>query len=329
MRSATIGLRFVAACAAAVFVAGCAGPANEVAASGVPTGSTTATTSTTTTTPITTTTSASPEAKGSPTRQATPTTAAPFPVSAKLARTAVARADSLNTPGRLYAVAVYDRANNKLSSGQYATKPIMSASVIKLFVIVELLHEQENGDIELTDQDRAWIRRALSGSDDSAMNALWGKYNGMRALVAIKDLAGLHQTEPPQDPAQWGEATISAADTVAVYRYLLTKLAPDDRDLVLDALAEPTHYGLADDFDQYFGFLGPGVRPKNVAAKQGWIGYRPYRLLHSSALLGSRHQFIAVVLTQQNNGYSYPDVAQHVTEVAGTLLKTLGTAATK
>lgn len=324
MRSATTWLRLVAAVAATVFVAGCAGTSGD-AAPGAPS----VTTQTTTTT---TTTSSSPEAKSTPTTKATPTTTttpAPFSVSPKLAAVAVRNADAMNTSGRIYAVAVYDRANGKLASGQYATKPIMSASVIKLFVIVELLHEKENGDIKLSDQDRTWIQRALSGSDDNAMNALWTKYNGMQALTNIKGLAGLHQTEPPADPAQWGEATISAADTVAIYRYLLTKLSADDRDLVIDALSEPTHYGLADDFDQFFGFLGPRVRPKNVAAKQGWLGYRPYRLLHSTALLGSRHQFIAVVLTQQSNGYSYPDVAQHVTQVAGTLLKSLGSAATK
>jgi hypothetical protein len=282
----------------------------------------------------TTTTSAAPEAKSTPTHSVpttttTTTTPAPLPVSPKLAGVAVANADALNSQGRLYGIAVYDRANNKLTSGRNATTPIMSASVIKLYVIVELLHEQDNGDIKLSAQDRTWIGRALSGSDDNAMNALWTKYNGMQALVNIKDLAGLHQTEPPEDPAQWGEATISAADTVAVYRYLLTKLSPESRDLVIDALTKPTHYGLADDFDQYFGFLGPDARPKYVAAKQGWIGYRPYRLLHSTALLGSRHQFIAVVLTQQSNGYSYPDVAQHVTQAAETLLKSLGSAATR
>ena len=75
------------------------------------------------------------------------------------------------------------------------------------------------------------------------------------------------------------------------------------------------------------GFLGPGVRPRHVAAKQGWIGYRPYRLLHSTAVLGSRRQYVAVLLTQQSNGYSYPDVAAHVTQAAGLLLTTLGSAA--
>jgi hypothetical protein len=323
MRSATMWLRLVAGAAATIVVAGCAASGDPEAGPGTSIGTTT------------TTTSASPEAKSTPissaptTTTTTTTTPAPLPVSSKLAGVAVANADKLNTQGRLYGIAVYDRANDKLASGRNATTPIMSASVIKLFVIVELLHEKDNGDITLSAQDRAWIQRALSGSDDNAMNALWTKYNGMHALVTIKGLAGLHQTEPPQDPAQWGEATISANDTVAVYRYLLTKLSPASRDLVIDAMTEPTHYGLADDFDQYFGFLGPDVRPKHVAAKQGWIGYRPYRLLHSTALLGSRHQFVAVVLTQQSNGYSYPDVAQHVTQAAATVLKSLGSAATR
>lgn len=323
MRTATTRLRLAAmACAAALTCAGCASTGGAAASPASPT--VTVTTTTSVPDPTTSTTS-----KPTTTTTTTTTTPAPWPASSSLARSAVSRVDALNTDGRLYAVAVYDRANKKLVSGRYATMPIMSASVIKLFVIVELLHERERGEITMSSQDLSWIGRSLSGSDDTAMNALWSKYDGMRALTRLRDLAGLHDTEAPEDPAQWGEATISAADAVAVYRYVLTSLTAADRDLVIGALAKPTHYGLADDFDQYFGFLGPGVRPDHVAAKQGWIGYRPYRLLHSTALLGSRHQYIAVILTRQSNGYSYPDVAAHVTEAAEELLEALGKAGTR
>jgi hypothetical protein len=227
----------------------------------------------------------------------------------------------------LYAVAVYDRANHELVLGHYADTPIMSASVIKLFVIVDLLHQREQGRIAFSTYDLALIRRALSGSDDNAMNDLWVRFDGMGALSQLVGLAGLRDTSVPTDPGQWGESILSARDTVAVYRYLLTSLDSGDRDLVLSALSHPTHYGLADGFDQDFGFLAPEVRPRYVAAKQGWLGYIPYRLLHSAALLGSRDQYVAVILSRQSNAVGYPDAAANVTAAAGHLLKALGPAA--
>lgn len=249
-----------------------------------------------------------------------------------LARLAVEAVDELNgdqsagdpDDAALYAVAVYDRANHELVLGRYADTPIMSASVVKLFVIADLLHEQEQGRIAFDTDDRERIRRALSGSDDEAMDDLWAKFDGMHALSQIIGLAGLRDTSLPTDSDQWGESMISARDTVAVYRYVLTSLDPADRDFVLSALSQPTHYGLADGFDQDFGFLAAGVRPLHVAAKQGWLGYIPYHLLHTTALLGSREQYVAVILSRQSDDASYPDASANVTAAASDLLKALG-----
>ncbi len=227
----------------------------------------------------------------------------------------------------LYAVAVYDRANHQLALGRFADTPVMTASVVKLFVVADLLHQREQGRIAFDAEDRERIGRALSGSDDGAMNELWVKFDGMQALTQIIGLAGLHDTAVPADSGQWGESMTSARDTVAVYRYVLTDLDSADRDWVLSALAHPTHYGLADDFDQDFGFLGAGVRPRHVAAKQGWLGYIPYHLLHSTALLGSREQYVAVILSRQSDDVTYPDATANVTAAAGDLLAALGPAA--
>lgn len=256
---------------------------------------------------------------------------------AALARRAVEAVDQLNgestddpDDATLYGVAVYDRANHALVLGRYAATPIMSASVVKLFVIADLLHQQEQGRITFDSYDRERIGRALSGSDDDAMDDLWAKFDGLRALSQIIGLAGLHDTSLPTDSDQWGESMISARDTVAVYRYVLTSLDPADRNLVLSALSRPTQYGLADGFDQDFGFLAAGVRrPDHVAAKQGWLGYTPYHLLHSTALLGSRQQYVAVILSRQSDDVSYPDAAANVTAAASDLLKALGPAATR
>ncbi|HEX3812258.1 MAG TPA: serine hydrolase [Mycobacteriales bacterium] len=307
-----------------------AAASSSTPATTAPTTSAPTTTAPTTTAPTTTAPTVSPKPSPKPTPAPTPT---PFPVNPALANAAAAAADAFNDdnddPVAQYGVAVYDRANHKLVLGRYGTTPMMSASVIKLYVIVDLLHQREQGTITLDADDINLIDRSLSGSDDNAMNSLWSTFNGMAALQQIIGLAGLHETSVPADPAQWGEAIISASDTVSIYRYLLAHLTAADRNLVLTALSKPTHYGLADGFDQYFGLLGPGVRPAYVAAKQGWLGYRPYRLLHTTGLVGSRDQYITVVLTRQSNAYDYPTVAANVTAATGALLKALGPAGTR
>jgi hypothetical protein len=275
--------------------------------------------------------SATPVHPAEPPARRTPTTTPPpLPAEPALADAAVAAVDKFNDDDSdaQYAVGVYDRANRKLVLGEDAGEPMMSASVIKLYVIVNLLHQREQGAISLDALDLKLIHRALSGSDDNAMNALWSKYDGTRALQELTELAGLQDTEVT-DPAQWGETWTSARDTVSVYRYLLSSLTPADRDLVHVALSHPEHYGLADGFDQEFGLLGPGVRPHYVAAKQGWLGYIPYRFLHTTGLLGSRDQYVAVILTRQPNSISYIGAEENVTEASQALLQALGKAAAR
>ena len=213
---------------------------------------------------------------------------------------AAASVDVLNAaqpPVAAYGVAVLDRVTGQLGVGSRGATPLFSASVVKLFTAVAILHRSEAGAVSLTDGQRAEIQRALSLSDDNAMNALWNQFGGPQTVTDMVGLAHLRDTRPPANPPEWGETLISARDVVAVYQYLLTSMTQADRDAVLGALASAQDIG-ADGFDQTFGLLR-NPRPLGVAAKQGWMIDGPTLYLHSTGVSGTGARYVIALLSAQ------------------------------
>ncbi|MFE2755878.1 hypothetical protein ACFXGA_28145 [Actinosynnema sp. NPDC059335] len=172
------------------------------------------------------------------------------------------------------------------AAGHDADTPFRSASLSKLVVAVDLL---TSGEVPAADLDR--LARALSLSDDDAMNALWTLHDGMGAIDRVAAQAGLTATRAPADASQWGDVEMSAGDVARLYRYIATRLPDAQRDVIVDALsaASPT---AADGFDQAYGLLAPGV---GGYAKQGWMWYLPADLyLHTSGVVGDRYAIAAL-----------------------------------
>lgn len=172
------------------------------------------------------------------------------------------------------------------AAGHDADTPFHSASLSKLLVAVDLL---TSGEVPSADLDL--LARALSLSDDDAMNALWSSHDGMGAIDRVAARAGLTSTRAPEDSSQWGDVEMSARDVAALYRYIATDLPAADRSFVVTALstASPT---AADGFDQAYGLLSPGV---DAYAKQGWMWYLPSDFyLHTSGVVADRYAVAAL-----------------------------------
>jgi hypothetical protein len=240
-------------------------------------------------------------------------------------RAAAASVDVLNAaqpPVAAYGVAVLDRVSGQLGVGSQGATPLFSASVVKLFTSVAILHRAETGGALLTDTQRADIQRALSLSDDNAMNALWEQFGGPRTVTDMVALANLHDTRPPANPGEWGETLISARDVVAVYQYVLTSLTQADRDTVLGALASAQDVG-ADGFDQTFGLLR-SPRPLGVAAKQGWMIDGPTLYLHSTGVSGAGARYVIALLSAQPAGVGYESARAYVSAAVAGVVNALG-----
>lgn len=235
-----------------------------------------------------------------------PTTTTTNPDDPKLAASAVAAVDALQgTDGVEYGVAIMDRTTGKLTLGKLGAVGFYSASVVKLFVVVDLLYKQEQGALKLDSNDDYDIKRALELSDDNAMDAMWERHNGPALVTDMIKLAGLHDTVlDKQNTGEWGETKISARDVLAVWNFALTKLSAADRNTVIGDTHNAADHG-ADGFDQAFGLLQP-PRAATVKAKQGWMIAGSQMILNTTGVLGTDNQYLLAILTKQSSGLGYP-----------------------
>jgi hypothetical protein len=264
-----------------------------------------------------------------PTTTSPPATAAPTAPAAnpdQVAATAVAAANAAGSahPGVSVGVAAMDQTTGDVTTGSTGAATFESASVVKLFTIVDLLHSSETGAITLSPQDMDDISRALRLSDDDAMDDLWETYGGSATITDIAGLAHLQDTTPPSDPDEWGETVISPRDVLAVYRYALTGLSPADQKTITDGLSQASDTG-ADGFDQAFGLLDP-PRPVGAEAKQGWMSDGDL-YLHTTGIPAAGSRWIVAVETRQPGSEDWDTARGAVDDVTRALTTGLGQAA--
>ena len=151
-----------------------------------------------------------------------------------------------------------------------AGTPTWTASLSKTFVVQQLL-DPDGARQPLTAADMALLERALTISDDSAMNTLWARFDGPALVAEAATEFGLTGTAPPADPSQWGEATTTAHDYAGFLHRL--RFGLDDAALAtLTGWLHSTSDRAADGFDQAYGLLSPTAHAGGpVAAKQGWM----------------------------------------------------------
>ena len=241
-----------------------------------------------------------------PPRTTTPspatTTPAPTPSRAQAAVDATGPAER-ERRGVTLGVAVLDRTTGQITTNGEADTPLRSASVAKLFTVVDVLTRRAAGQATVTPSDEQSIRRALSLSDDEAMNGLYSQFGGPEGIERVAALLGLTATSPADRVGQWGETRTSARDVATLYGFVLTRLAPADRDLVLSSL-EAAPATAADGFDQGFGLLDPARRGTAAAAKQGWLCCLQSSIdLHSTGLPDVEGRYVVVLLSNQPRGY--------------------------
>ncbi len=244
-------------------------------------------------------------------------TTAPYPtpgtgrsVSAASVAAAVAAVDELSAarPAVTLSVAVADRATGRIASNAAGTRPMYSASLVKLVLAIDVLQRRP-----VSAADLALLRRALGPSDDQAMNVLWTRFDGPSALSRVARQLGLTATSPPADPSQWGQALVSARDMVVVFRYILDAMPAADRELIMSTLAGAPRIA-ADGFNQAFGLAAAAP---STATKQGWMCCVDDRIqLHSVGTLGEQHRFVVALLSSHPAGRGYDDAREIVNAAA-------------
>ncbi|MGH3878222.1 MAG: serine hydrolase [Actinophytocola sp.] len=199
------------------------------------------------------------------------------------ARQVLAAAERAAGPDMSLGVAVLDVHTGEPAVGRGGAQEFMSASLSKLIVAVDVLDRRRAEGRPLDPADLDLIDRALSASDDNAMNALWGRHDGAGAIGRVAGRLGLTAYLPPDSTETWGDTVVTATDMVTIYRYVLRGMAPQDRAVIVDALASPSTVAV-DGFGQHYGLLHEGASPQRYA-KQAWVPYAPAGyLLHSAGV---------------------------------------------
>jgi hypothetical protein len=221
------------------------------------------------------------------------------------------------------AVAVLDLGTGETAAGGTGAAPVLTASLSKVVVAVDILDRRRLDGLVVTDTDSAWLMRALGPSDDNVMNALWSRFDGAGAAGRVAARLGLAATTNPDDPSQWGEMAVSAADTVALWGYVLRGMPAADRDLLVSAMqAAPAR--AADGFDQAFGLLAPEIRAAGTAAKQGWMCcFSGTYSMHSAGVVGPDQRFVVALLTRQPRGPGWEAARQELDRIAAATVASL------
>ncbi|MFH9011308.1 hypothetical protein ACH4C6_08020 [Streptomyces sp. NPDC017943] len=192
------------------------------------------------------------------------------PRAEKPAQAAEAAADAQIPAGVTAGVAVFDRRAGAFTEQVDDRAKFRSASVVKLLLALDFLWDRGPA-YTVPPADRALLEPMLRSSDDDAASHYWQARGGSAIIARMSDRLGLRDTDPPPAGYEgyWGYTSVSAHDTVTIYRYLLDEAPAPVRTFVMDNLRASTRCA-SDGFDQHFGIAGAFDRP--WAVKQGWSG---------------------------------------------------------
>ncbi|TQS45761.1 hypothetical protein [Cryptosporangium phraense] len=167
-----------------------------------------------------------------------------------------------NAPGRL-GVVVLDRQTGKRWQTGDTANLYWTGSTIKLGLVATALEQSRTGVRELSDTDTDRIGDILSYSSDDAADALWREYGRAALLSRFKSRYGMtHATYVSGFDQYWGFVKCTPGDLVRMMDYILEKLGPADKDLVVTGMRQT-------DEIQHWGVwsAGESVDPGN---KNGW-----------------------------------------------------------
>src|SRR5437764_2486060 len=134
---------------------------------------------------------------------------------------AVTDAVTAASHGTSVGLVVYDRRTGHQLAAVNAGKPYYTASVVKLLIAIDEVHDDHTGTWVLPDADTVGdLTDMLSGSNDGIASAFWSENGGTSIVTRTARLIGLTDTVAPTDPGQWGMTKTSPSDVAAVYAFL-------------------------------------------------------------------------------------------------------------
>ncbi|MGY4646928.1 serine hydrolase [Mycobacterium sp. URHB0021] len=233
------------------------------------------------------------------------------------ARVRQATADAAKSGADIETV-VLDRNTGQIVSNG-GGKPFPIASVVKLFIADDVLLQESEGKMKLSDADRKSLDVMLRSSDDSAAQIFWNR-SGQNAVIArVVARYGLTGTTAPSN-GHWDVTLSTASDLVRYYDMLLDGtggLPPEQANVIISDLAQSTPTG-TDGYPQRFG-IPDGLYAEPVAVKQGWFCcWNGANQLHvSTGAIGPERRYVMAISSLE------PDDAAAARETVTQAVKTM------
>jgi len=250
------------------------------------------------------------------------TTAAAQPISSDPVAQQMQNAILTAEPGSQVGIDVVDTTTGTTLVGLNTGQQFYTASVVKLLIALDELKSQ---NWQPDSDTAALLSQMLSASDDDIADALWDTDGGPDIVSRVAADIGLGATQPPDDPAQWGETLTTPADVVRIYHYIGAEIAQPARDLILTALHQASATA-ADGTDQYFG-IPDALTGTDWAIKQGWMTLDDSTTLNTTGLVSTDPaqpgRYVVVVLTTQPAGTAWTTGGAAVTAAVTALRQTL------
>lgn len=141
-------------------------------------------------------------------------------------------------------------------------KKYVTASIAKVAIAMLLLHEKEENQEDLTEEETDLLNRMIVSSDNEAATSLWDSLGGYESLQQLFDNFDMNDTEANEET--WGKTTTTTKDQIKLLQEVYTPseyLNEDSQDYLIDLM---NHI----DPDQSWGVYAGS---SDVSFKNGWL----------------------------------------------------------
>jgi hypothetical protein len=178
---------------------------------------------------------------------------------------AAALAPEIRDDGGHFAVAVDDLTTGS-QEAYGGTGEFVTASIVKVDILVTLLYQAQEAGQALTGEDQALATTMIENSDNDAASDLYDDVGGAGAIDDANRVCGLTETTVGTG-GYWGLTTTTVDDQIRLLRVVFTRpsqLSPASQDYIQSLMSQV-------EADQQWGVTaaaGPGTRSM---VKNGWL----------------------------------------------------------
>ena len=178
----------------------------------------------------------------------------------RLAEAARYAAGRVGTTG----IAFVDTTTGRVLGNGDSGVALRTASIVKIVIGMRLFAFAREQHRALRPDEQSDLSAMIRASDNDAASRLWSELGGPAVIGWVKQVTGVRNTAPPDDPGSWGFTTTSAHDMAMILSAIVHArgITAANRDALLREMRQVIP-------SQHWG-VGDAVHHSNPAVKNGW-----------------------------------------------------------